>query len=154
PEALGRVSHELLRTVHPGGASAFEATLDCNGRWEGELIHTTRDGRKLAVESRHVVVSDGAGPALVLEVNRDLTERRRADEALRRSEGRLRRLWESNIIGVMYADAEGNITGANDAVLGMLGFAREDLAAGLVRWRDMTLPEHRSLDEAAIAESL
>src|SRR5262249_17664758 len=50
----------------------------------------------------------------------------RASEAIRVSEARLGRLWESAIIGVMYADAYGTITDANDEVLRMIGYTRDD----------------------------
>ena len=48
-EALGRVSHELLRTVHPIDPAAFEAALAEAGHWVGELVHATRDGREVVV---------------------------------------------------------------------------------------------------------
>jgi PAS domain S-box-containing protein len=75
---------------------------------------------------------------------------RRATEA----EGRLRRLWDSNIIGVMYGDMSGHISDANDALLRMIGYSREDLAAGLVRWPEMTPPEYVGLDAERGAESM
>ena len=54
-----------------------------SGTWSGELsdAHATRDGRKRrAVESRHLVMREADGRRLVLETNRDITERKRAQE--------------------------------------------------------------------------
>jgi PAS domain S-box-containing protein len=88
-EAVGRVSHELLRTEHGASMREVERALAEEGRWEGELVHTTRDGRRIVVESRHVAVPDGRGQVYVLEVNRDISERRRSEvdrEALLASE--------------------------------------------------------------------
>ena len=78
------------------------------------------------------------------------TSYRRAIEA----ESRLRRLWESNFIGVMYSDATGGISDANEALLRMIGHSREDLDAGRVTWSRITPPEHGGLDAEGIAESL
>ncbi len=89
-EAVGRVSHELLATVHAnGGVATFRAALERDGEWRGELSHTARDGRIVIVESRlQLVVQDGR--RLVLETNRDITERKRAEKELRESEERFR----------------------------------------------------------------
>jgi len=83
-EALGRVSHRLLQTVFPVPLEQFKAQLERDGRWAGELEHTTREGRRVVVESRHALVQTSDGRRLVLETNRDVTGRRRAEEALRR----------------------------------------------------------------------
>jgi PAS domain S-box-containing protein len=87
-EAVGRVSHELLRTIFPKSLAAVEAALRETGRWEGELRHTTKERSSITVSARLQLVRDGA--ALVLETNRDITERQRAEEALRESEERLK----------------------------------------------------------------
>jgi PAS domain S-box-containing protein len=88
-QALGRLGHELLRTEHPTPAPLFEATLEREGEWTGELTHTTRDGRRIVVESRHVLVREDDGHRFVLETNRDITERKRAEQALEELAGRL-----------------------------------------------------------------
>jgi signal transduction histidine kinase len=67
----------------------FEATVEREGRWAGELIHTTRDGRKIVVESRQVLIHEADGRRLVLETNRDITERKQAEQALDDLAGRL-----------------------------------------------------------------
>jgi PAS domain S-box-containing protein len=83
-EALGRVSHELLKTEFPQPLAQVEAALFQHGQWAGELAHTTRDGRRILVASRWAVARDDAGePNAYLEVNIDITERKRAEEQLR-----------------------------------------------------------------------
>src|SRR5262249_2238109 len=84
-EAAGRSPRELLRTFHPRGIDFVGAGLEKNGSWAGELVHTARDGREVYVDSRQVVAPEFGGRRVVLETNRDATERRREE---RRREGR------------------------------------------------------------------
>ena len=89
-EALGRPSHELLRTEFPEPLKQINPKLLQTSRWEGELIHATRDGRRLVVSSRWSLQRDGRGePFAILETNTDVTERKRAEEALRQSHDEL-----------------------------------------------------------------
>src|SRR5215813_5021482 len=67
-EALGQVSHRLLKTVHASGSQFFEDQIVADRHWQGELVHTTRDNRQIAVESRQVVV-ERRGKILVMETN-------------------------------------------------------------------------------------
>ncbi len=83
-EALGRVAHELLGTVFPQPLKEITAQLNAKGLWNGELIHTRRDGVRLYVNSRWTLDRDAEGrPAGVLENNNDITNRKQAEEALR-----------------------------------------------------------------------
>ena len=61
-----------------------------SGRWEGELVHTARDGRRLVVASRWALQRDGRGrAAAILETNNDITERRQIEDGLVRAQGEL-----------------------------------------------------------------
>ena len=71
---------------------------------------------------------------------------------VRDSHARIRRLVESNIIGIFFWDLSGNITDANDAFLRMVGYSRQELAAGQVQWAAMTPEEYRAADAQAIQE--
>jgi PAS domain S-box-containing protein len=81
-----------------------------------------------------------------------ITERKRAEEALRASEQRLRRFYESGLLGVIYWNVRGQITEANDKFLEMVGYTRAELDAGQIDWLNMTPPEYRQLDENSVAE--
>lgn len=86
-EALGRAPHELLRTEFPRPQSEILAVLQENGYWNGELIHSRKDGHRLTVSSRWSLDRDAHGKArAVLETNRDITESKLAQEALITSE--------------------------------------------------------------------
>ena len=83
-EALGKLAHTLLQTQFPEPHEKIEDTLMRMGRWEGELVHTCRDGRRITVDSRWAVQRDTKGDGFrILEINNDITERKRAEEALR-----------------------------------------------------------------------
>jgi PAS domain S-box-containing protein len=102
-EAIGRSSHDLLKTEHPLPAAVFEADLERDGEWKGELIHTTRDGRRIIVESRHVLMSEVDGRRLVLETNRDITERKQTQESLQQAQASLARVNRVMLVGEMTA---------------------------------------------------
>ncbi|HVX66051.1 MAG TPA: response regulator, partial [Bryobacteraceae bacterium] len=72
-------------------------------------------------------------------------------ETARRSEARFRRLGEAGVLGIFMGDGE-RITEANDLFLDMLGYTREDLAAGLVSWPEITAPEYAAADARAIEQ--
>jgi PAS domain S-box-containing protein len=91
-------------------------------------------------------------PGFVIGVGQDVTERKTTQEALERSEARLRKLVESNVVGVNFSDINGRLIDANDAFLNLIGFTREELQAGALRWDVITAPEYADIDHRAIAD--
>ena len=80
-EALGNIVHSFLKTVWPVSFDEHMAALTREGRWEGELIHTRKDGSTLTVLSRQVLKQAEADtPAAILEINIDITERKQAED--------------------------------------------------------------------------
>ena len=119
-------------------------------------------GEETAVEAMRAgahdyVLKDKLGrltPAIDREV-REAKERgshRQADADLRDSEARFSRLAESGVIGIMVADVHGNISDANEAYLQIIGYSREDLLRGAVRWADLTPPECRDRNDRAVEQ--
>jgi PAS domain S-box-containing protein len=95
-EAIGKRTHELLQTNFPLSLEANVAALKTLGKWEGELQHRTAAGKEMIVESRWSVQCDERGqPRRILEINRDITERKRAETALRESEQAFRILTDA-----------------------------------------------------------
>ncbi|MFM0362123.1 ATP-binding protein [Paraburkholderia sediminicola] len=86
-EALGKTSHDLLQTRFPTPLDEINETLLRTGSWEGELVHTKRDGVNVIVGSRWSLQQSESGrPLAILETNIDMTEHKRAEEALRRNQ--------------------------------------------------------------------
>jgi PAS domain S-box-containing protein len=73
-EAVGQVSHNLLKTIFPLPLESLLSILRSEGVWKGQLHQTTKDGRKVIVESRMQMVH-ADGKQLILETNHDITER-------------------------------------------------------------------------------
>ena len=79
-EAIGQSPHELLRTGHPLPQQEFQRQLVEAGEWTGELRRHARDGREVIVESRQQLIKTDHHRRVVLETNRDITDRKRAME--------------------------------------------------------------------------
>jgi PAS domain S-box-containing protein len=125
-EIIGRSSHELLRTCSPVPIHEIEAQIANEGRWYGELAHTTRDGRTIVVESRHVRVNYD-GESYALETNRDITARKQAEEALRKSEERFRSsVLHSPLPTILFDDQE-HIIAISQSWLDQTGYSRAEL---------------------------
>ncbi len=87
-EALGKVGQELLQTVCPEPLDKIRESVLREGRWEGELKNTTSAGQEIIVESRWALKVDGM-PLGFLEINREITARKRAEDALKLNMARL-----------------------------------------------------------------
>jgi PAS domain S-box-containing protein len=71
---------------------------------------------------------------------------------LQNREAKIRRLVDANVVGICLWNLEGQILEANDALLGMVKFRREDVVSGRLRWTDLTPTEWHERDELAVAE--
>jgi PAS domain S-box-containing protein len=80
-EAVGKLSHDLLQTEFPQPVAQIERHVHGNDRWEGELVHRRKDGKKVVVASVWVLHRDSRGqPSRILEANTDITQRKQAEE--------------------------------------------------------------------------
>jgi len=109
-EAYGRVTHDLLQAEFPLPLADLEVALATSNDWEGELRHKTRHGTELVVTSRWSLQRDEQGaPTAILEINRDITDRKRAEAALGESEGRLAGIIASAMDAIITVDTEQRI---------------------------------------------
>ena len=125
------------------------------------IMHSDR--RKFDAEDDRVMASLGAfaSSAYQMLVHIDdltiqIAEREKAEaeahELARGLEAKVRRLVEANVVGIVMWNVDGAITAANEAFLHMVQYTSEDIAAGRVRWTDMTPDEWHASDERAQAD--
>ena len=77
---LGQVVYTFLQTEFPRPKAEILETFLREGRWEGELIHTCVDGRRVTVSSRWTLERDASGAAKsYLEINTDITQRKQLE---------------------------------------------------------------------------
>jgi PAS domain S-box-containing protein len=122
-EARDCVLQELLATVFPESRQAVDQALAREGQWAGELRHTGKDGTPIVVSSRQALqrAADGR-PLAIIELNSDVTERKRGEEALRASEQRFRGGFENSPIGMALVELDGRYLEVNATLARMLGF--------------------------------
>jgi len=126
-EALGHRPHTLLQTVFPEPLAAIQEALLHYGRWEGELVHTTRAGTRLVVASRWAVQREAMGqPIAILEINTDITERKQAEAALQQPLEWLNTTLASIGDAVIATDSAGTITFLNPAAAQLTGWPAQE----------------------------
>ena len=137
PAAAADALEPLLRRVLAG-----EAVIDLPIDAEVEGL-----GRRHVVASyRPVRGADGEVTGIVAFI----AERTPAEKLLRETENRLQRVSESGIVGFFDWHIDGRVLDANDALLNLLGYTRDDLTAGRIDWRGMTPPELEERDRPAV----
>src|ERR1700730_16408475 len=142
-EALGRVSHELLRTNFPEALAPITERLNRDRRWNGELIHKHKDGSQLVVASRWALDQRDHGNAnSVLETNSDITQQKESEKALRESEERFRAIVETTPECVKLVGADGTLLHMNSSGLAMVGADCVERVVGKSVY-DLIAPEHR-----------
>ncbi|QKQ72169.1 PAS domain-containing protein [Nostoc sp. TCL240-02] len=123
-----------------------EYDIEYRSLWSDGSIHW------IAAKGR-VFYEANEQPVRMMGTAQDITGRKQIENNLRQRETQLRRLVDSNIIGIMFATPD-HITEANEAFLEMVGYTREELLAGKVRRKQMTPPEYHALDEQGIEQLL
>ena len=145
-EALGRSSHSLLQTKFPTEFAEVRSQLRNDGYWSGELRHVRKDGREVIVDSRQQLLADGT----VLEVNRDVTERKDIELALYESEQRLRMLAsivESSDDAIVSKSLDGIITSWNTGAERVFGYTADEAIGQPIT---IVIPQDRQGEEREI----
>jgi PAS domain S-box-containing protein len=145
-EAVGRSSHALLNTKFPIDFADLRSQLRDRRHWLGELRHVRKDGRVVVVESRMQLFGD----SLVLEANRDITERREIEVALRETEQRLR--WLASIVessddAIVSKNLDGIITSWNKGAERVFGYSAGEAIGQAIT---LVIPEDRQSEEREI----
>jgi PAS domain S-box-containing protein len=147
-EALGRSPHELLKTEPPVPLEEIYASLRRDGFWEGELLHTRKDGVQIMVETRWATVRDDRGAvASVLEITRDVTERRRTKERLLHAAA----IVENSDDAIISKDLDGVIRSWNPGAARLYGYTAEEAVGQPVT---MLIPDDRPDEEPHILDQI
>jgi PAS domain S-box-containing protein len=126
-EALGKITHQLLQTSFPEPTDEIFAKVVSTGRWEGELVHTKRDGSQVTVASRWSLRRGESGqPPAVLESNTDITERKRAEQEIRGARRNLQATIDTIPVIVASYLPDGTRDFANRTWQAYAGISRED----------------------------
>ncbi len=154
-ELLGKPGTEMVQPWEAPHVGPELESARRGGGFRREWTLRRKDGS--AFESEVTIASLPGN--LLLGIVRDITERKRAEEALKASEARLRGVFESPLIGILFWTADGSVSDANDEFLSIVGYNREDLRAGRINWLTMTPPEfverdRRNLEELALHGSI
>jgi len=145
-EATGQVSHTLLKTRFPVLLEEIRAKVDTNRYWEGELVHTTKDGREINVFSQWALELHDGRPYRYLETNTDITQRMNTERALKQSQENFRLLVESSTEhAIIMLDPEGRILSWNPGAEKITGLTATE-AIGLDAERLFTA-EDRAMGE-------
>jgi PAS domain S-box-containing protein len=138
-QAHGQITHTFLETGFPTSQQAVDEVLFGPGRWDGDLHHTRKDGRRIVVASRQALVRDDDGrPLAIIELNSDVTERKLAEQSLRDAEQQFRGLIESAPDATVIVDERARIVLVNARTEELFGYPREELIGEPV---EMLLPK-------------
>ena len=157
-EALRQVTHELLLTTFPQPWAAIEDALRAHDSWEGELALHAKDGSKVVVLSRLQLVVGNDGVERILESHRDISERRLAEEALRKSEENARLLadvLQKSTMPFGMGAPDGRLVLFNEAFERLTGYSGAELKERALTWSaDLTPPEWRATEAAILAQAV
>jgi PAS domain S-box-containing protein len=116
-----------------------------------EVEQVRKDGATIQMSVTAHLRGDGPIPTIAgLMV--DITDRKRLEADLLQAQAQLRRLIDSNVIGVVIEREDGSVIEANDYYLDLIGFTRAELERGQVDWRSITPSEWQAADEVALGE--
>ena len=154
-EAAGQIAHKLLKTRFPRPLPEITRKLHDQGFWDGELVHSTRDGRCLNVSSRWSVRRDREGRTLgILEINSDITERKQAEDALRENQQRLDLALQSAHMGVWRWEIGENKRYFDDLTFQLLGIEATTFDGTAEEFFHAVHPEDREKIRAAQTRTL
>jgi len=122
-EATGRLPQDLLATNYPIPRSQIIAELLETGEWQGELLRSHRDGRRIVVATQWTLHRDlGGAAASLLEFDIDVTEAKQSQAIMEEREARLRSIFDTSPDAIITIDARGIIQSFSNAAEKLFGY--------------------------------
>jgi PAS domain S-box-containing protein len=132
--AVGKLTRVIVMTRFPTPYDEIMAQLLKTGRWEGDLVHTKRDGTTIAVASRWSLQRDERDqPSSILETNTDIEETRRAQEAVAKAQAELAHVARISTLGELTASIAHEVNQPLAAIV--------TSGEACLRWLDRDVPQ-------------
>lgn len=139
--------HKIFDTAYDNAMKTGKLSFEVRIRWEDGSIHW------MAVNG-HIYFDENGKPLRGAGVNFEVTQRRQAEQALRKSEERMKKVLSIETVGVLYYDPEGRINEVNHAFEGMSGFSKKDFVSGKVGRDELTPSEFLEVTQNSQEELL
>ena len=131
---------KLLKAFVSGEKSLFSRESKRGKRTVDVSYHAIKDSQEMYMGLMRLVS--------------DITEQKKIEGKLRKSAERFERWKASNFIGILHSNSKGEVIDANDTILNMLGYSKQDLSSGKLDWTTLTPPEFLHLDQKAMEEAV
>jgi PAS domain S-box-containing protein len=154
-EMLGKHDRDYLPPEDAEPLTAIKQRVLDTGESAREEVKITRDETSYYYDLTVEPLRDDSNTIIGITCAAiDVSELKRTEVSLRISEARFRGVVESNMVGIVFWEASGCITDANEMAIQMLGYSREDLQSGQIQWQAITPPEFHEIDAAMQAQLL
>ncbi len=154
----GTMEADFLASIHSDDlvrvTETISLTLSKGTEYDIEYRILVRDNEVRHVHARAILLCDNQGrPQQLIGTCVDITERKQSEEEIKTYAKLFKKWKDSKFIGIIQSNATGDIIEANDTILAMLGYSRQDLLDGTLDWTKWTPPEFLHLDMKAMEEA-
>ncbi|MCJ8210853.1 PAS domain S-box protein [Mucilaginibacter sp. RS28] len=134
-------------------SSVYDSINHNKKQWSAEYRFLKANGDYAIILDRGSILHDEFDtPYRMVGSIVDVTRLMEAEKKLNTSEDRFRKVFESNMVGMVFSDADSTILEANDAFLNMIGYDRKSLTNGQLKWNKITPPEYQAISQWAVDE--